>query len=119
MRWRRLQRLRRMPTPVGHAIAGLTVGWCSQAISNKKSTLKADGLISGLVVACVAAAVAPDIDILFGSHRTFTHSIGAAAIVGVATWLLRKRGTAPHPFFWAVAVTVAYATHILLDWLAK
>ena len=45
---------------------------------------------SALLAASAAVAVAPDLDILVGSHRTYTHSVGAVAIVGVAAWLVLR-----------------------------
>jgi inner membrane protein len=59
----------------------------------------------------------PDIDLLFGIHSGPTHSIGAAAIVGLSAWALRR--TLPETALWPPpwAVTIAYASHILLDWL--
>jgi hypothetical protein len=66
----------------------------------------------------VAAAIAPDLDILFNSHRTYSHSIGATAIVGLSSWLLLRHRT-PKPGRSALAIAAAYSTHLLLDWLGK
>jgi membrane-bound metal-dependent hydrolase YbcI (DUF457 family) len=63
--------------------------------------------------------MAADLDLLVGSHRGPSHSVGAAAIVAglvlVATfggrWPVRSQVT------FALAVAAAYATHPLLDWL--
>jgi hypothetical protein len=65
-----------------------------------------------LVLGC--AAVAPDFDILFGSHRTATHSLAAVLLVFVATLAVRGRG---HAAF-AAAVAGAFASHALLDWFS-
>jgi membrane-bound metal-dependent hydrolase YbcI (DUF457 family) len=99
-----------MPTPVGHALAGLATGWFAAAIMKKK-----DG---PLTMACMAAAVAPDLDIPFGIHRTYTHSIGAACAAGAVAWLIARRRS-HRPVAVAFTVVVAYSTHLLLDWLAK
>ena len=57
--------------------------------------------------------VIPDADLLFGTHSTYTHSIGAAAIVlGVARIVTGR-------WRWAVAAAAAYASHILLDWMGN
>jgi inner membrane protein len=66
-----------------------------------------------VIAACVGAAVAPDLDILVHHHRSYTHSVGAAIVVGLFAWLVARN--------WRVALTiaVAYSTHILLDWLGQ
>lgn len=57
--------------------------------------------------------VLPDVDLLFGSHSTYTHSIGAAAIVlGVARIVTGR-------WRWALAAALAYGSHILLDWMGN
>ncbi len=38
--------------------------------------------------------MAPDLDLLIGSHRTYTHSIGAVFVVGIVSWLV-MRGRVP------------------------
>ena len=99
-----------MPTPFGHAIGGLAAALFAN------SAARHPGLSPPFLLAAVAAAVAPDLDILFGSHRTYTHSVGAAATVGLVSWLfLRRRANAPA----AAAITAAYGSHLLLDWLGK
>jgi len=55
----------------------------------------------------------PDVDLLFGTHSTYTHSVGAAAIVLVLARVVT--GT----WRWALAASLAYASHILLDWLGN
>src|SRR5688572_12334705 len=93
-----------MPTPVGHAVAGLAIAWMFRGRA-------------GLALASALAAVLPDVDLLFGSHRTYTHSIGAVAIVGLVSWLvIRRRSDAIGS---TLAITVAYGSHLLLDWLGK
>jgi membrane-bound metal-dependent hydrolase YbcI (DUF457 family) len=101
-----------MPSPLGHALAGLTVGWLARCRVGRRA-----GCASGaIVVACAALAIAPDLDLLWGRHRDATHSIGAAVLVAVAAWLLlRAAGVRSIPT--AALLGVAYATHILLDWL--
>jgi membrane-bound metal-dependent hydrolase YbcI (DUF457 family) len=104
-----------MPTPVGHALAGLATGWVADAVMKKdRRSLP----LGPLTIACLTAAVAPDLDIPFGIHRTYTHSIGAACIAGVVAWLISRRRS-HRPFAVAFTVAVAYGTHLLLDWLGK
>jgi len=98
-----------MPSPVGHALGGLTAAFLINAFARRPA------LTVGLLATSAAVAVAPDLDILVGSHRTYTHSIGAVAIVALAGWLiLRKRSAGA-----VAALTAAYASHLALDWTSK
>ena len=103
-----------MPTPVGHALAGLSTAWLSESAASRSRS-------SRLAAACVMAATAADLDILIHQHRLYMHSIGAAAIVAAGVWLMarRREGTSASARFLAVTIGSAYATHILLDWLGK
>lgn len=76
------------------------------------------------------AATIADLDLLVGVHRGPTHSLAAAALAGIATWVWcvgiqarRRPGEWEHrdrgPLRLALAVTAAYATHTLLDWLGS
>ena len=62
-----------------------------------------------------AAAVAPDLDFLWGRHNMETHSLGAAALAAVAV-LLWKRGRGVRL---AVIVGLAWSSHVLFDWLGS
>ena len=72
-----------------------------------------------------AVAIAPDLDILFDSHQTYSHSIGAAALAGLASalaapWLLRRQEVRfRHRVALGLICACAYASHALLDWLAR
>ena len=87
-----------MPTPVGHALGGLIAG----------AALAPSGLLL-----CAAAGVLPDIDFAWGGHNRETHSLGAAIIAGliVLAWKRDPR--------LASAVTLAWASHVLFDWLGS
>ena len=74
-------------------------------------------LTVGLLATSAALAVAPDFDILVGSHRTYTHSIAAVAIVAVAARLVLR--TRPASTAAAAALAAAYASHLALDWTSK
>jgi membrane-bound metal-dependent hydrolase YbcI (DUF457 family) len=100
-----------MPSPVGHALGGLVAAFVVDSFARRPT------LTLPLLAASAAMAVAPDLDILAGSHRTYSHSIGGVLIVGVACWVvLRTRVSSPMA---AAAVTAAYASHLPLDWLSK
>ena len=97
-----------MPSPLGHMLAGAAAG----ILINGPSTRAA-------IVVFAAAAAAPDTDLLFGVHRGASHSLGAAAIAGAAGWLLWRPllpgGGAGGRLRFALAVALAYATHIATD----
>ena len=61
----------------------------------------------------VFAAVAPDFDFLWGRHNQETHSLAAALLAGLAVWTWKRDVRL------AIAVTVAWASHVLFDWLGS
>lgn len=97
-----------MPSPIGHALGGIAVGM----------------LISGrpgwrIAAACAVAGTLPDLDFLLPlQHRGPTHSVGAAVLVfaGAVSFLSLQRAT-PEALRTGAAVALAYASHVLLDWL--
>lgn len=115
-----------MPSPVGHALAGVAAAWLSggrlprgvhgtvfRPFSRRTPTPSLDVTVPTMeIVLFGAAAIAPDLDLLFGAHSTCTHSIGAVIIVfaltiavaGVRQWRI------------ALGVAAAWGSHILLDW---
>jgi membrane-bound metal-dependent hydrolase YbcI (DUF457 family) len=66
---------------------------------------------SGLLV--VAAAVAPDLDFLWGRHNMETHSLPVAVVAGLAVYVWKRNARL------AVAVTLAWVSHVLFDWLGS
>jgi membrane-bound metal-dependent hydrolase YbcI (DUF457 family) len=101
-----------MPTPVGHALGGLIAAFLANAVARRPA------LTPGILLVCVMAAVVPDLDIVAGHHRTYTHSMGAAAVVGVVSWLALRRRVV-HAAAPTTAVVAAYGSHLLLDWFGK
>ncbi len=105
-----------MPSPVGHALGAIAAGWAVGGRPPSRAT----------TVAFVAVGLAPDLDLLVGSHSTYTHSLGAVVLVlaatfGICRWLLPNHpATAParSPRF-AAGVAAAWASHLLLDWLGS
>ena len=71
----------------------------------RASAIRRQGVLFALL------GMAPDIDLLFETHRGPTHSIGAALIAGLAVGAFTRNGRI------GAAAAAAYATHILLDWL--
>jgi hypothetical protein len=66
---------------------------------------------SGAIV--VFAAVAPDLDFLWGRHNQETHSLAAALIAGLTVFAWKRDVRL------AMAVTLAWASHVLFDWLGS
>jgi inner membrane protein len=110
---------RAMPSPVGHALAGLAVG---VLVAGPRSLVRAidppaarrpidTAMLAVLPFAALGAL--PDVDLLFGIHSMYTHSIGAAAVV-----LLLAR-VVTGSWRWALGASLAYASHILLDWMGN
>jgi membrane-bound metal-dependent hydrolase YbcI (DUF457 family) len=109
-----------VPSPVGHALGGAIVGllFAPHPIApGTRSTTT-----NRLAITCAIAACLPDIDFLWGRHGQETHSLGAAIIAGIVTLALTRgqvsalglrRGRL------ALAVTLAWASHVLFDWLGS
>jgi membrane-bound metal-dependent hydrolase YbcI (DUF457 family) len=108
-----------MPSPVGHALAGVATVWTLTPRAPRR-----------LLVIAAALAALPDADLVHpGWHRAYTHSVGAIIVVIIITaavtgWVNRKqRATARSPTALTSPVGVAlifgaaYASHLLLDWL--
>ena len=100
-----------MPSPVGHALGGIAAAFVVDSLARRPV------MTLPLLAASAVIAVTPDLDILTGSHRTYSHSIGAVAMIGVIAWMiLRARGSNGAV---ASALAAAYASHLPLDWLSK
>jgi membrane-bound metal-dependent hydrolase YbcI (DUF457 family) len=112
-----------MPSPIGHALAGIAAAWVVDLVPGDRGwrTAPASGSWyqragGGLTLACAALATAPDLDLLTGSHRTVTHSVGAVLVVGLGAAVLAAARSRP-----VLRITLmcaaAWGTHLLLDWL--
>ncbi|MDP9322159.1 MAG: metal-dependent hydrolase, partial [Acidobacteriota bacterium] len=103
-----------MPSPVGHALAGIAAGW----LVDRPGTL-------ARTVVFALAGTAADVDLLFGAHSGPTHGLGAAVIAGTLVAVVssvRPRAAATRnakegAIRFGGAVMAAYASHTLLDWL--
>jgi inner membrane protein len=116
-----------MPSPIGHALAGIAAGW----LVDPAPARDAQGAMWRAAM-FGAAAMAPDIDLLFGAHRGPTHGLGAAVLAGVFVWILEGQaarltagrvssadaGSLSRVRF-ALAIALAYVSHTLLDWLGN
>lgn len=100
-----------MPSPVGHLLGGIIAG-CSLAAERPRPR---QILLFGLLGA------APDLNLLVGLHSRYSHSLGAAVLVGLGAaaipWAHRRRWSSAGRMSFALACAAAYASHVLLDWL--
>lgn len=136
-----------MPSPFGHSLAGLAVAWAADLVPGDRAWRAAPAGASwyrragnGLSTACALLAMAPDLDLGFTRHRTYTHSIGAVVVAGLVAAVVAaavapsalppsrqalrrtsRRATVADVRRRAVRVgltcAAAYASHLLLDWL--
>jgi len=114
-----------MPSPVGHIVVGVAIAWAAEAVepfrprpSDAGSRPTATPIATPLVLACAALALAPDLDILLASHRTYTHSVAAVAVAAFAGGTVARARGAPGV---ATGLTcgLVVGSHILLDWLGR
>jgi membrane-bound metal-dependent hydrolase YbcI (DUF457 family) len=99
-----------VPTPIGHALAGLAVA----GMAGRSKRLEPLD-----VAALVACAIAPDVDLVLNlfdvanHHRGGSHSIGAVAVAGLVFAMARRAGLVRAG---GIAAAAAWATHLLLDY---
>lgn len=107
-----------MPSPLGHALAALTV---HTLVSRDHSDLW-DARRAALTV---SAALAPDLDLLLrfvdgrNHHQGASHSLGAALLAALVVAWLARATRSWRPARLALAVGLAWASHVLLDWLGE
>jgi membrane-bound metal-dependent hydrolase YbcI (DUF457 family) len=113
-----------MPSPIGHTLAGLTVGWLAdrQAVQPRPAganwTARARASFTPLVLWCGAIAALPDADLLVPHfHRTVTHSIVVTFLILIIAAGVTGKVTRSVALRIGVALAAAHATHLLLDWL--
>ena len=91
-----------MPSPIGHALGGICAGWHAGGRQNLRDA-----------AVLAAVAIAPDLDLFLGDHRAISHSVGAAAAAGLIALVATRQPR------WAMAVALAWGSHVLLDWLSN
>lgn len=113
-----------MPSPIGHALGGVAAAWLVDLVPGTRGWRTAptsaawwDRAGSGFTAACAALAIAPDLDLLLRTHRTVTHSLGAAVCVGLLAAALAANASRPILRV-AAMCAAAYGSHLLFDWLA-
>lgn len=115
-----------MPSPVGHSLAGVAVVWLADLVWPVKAAQQAPSVAHNAAwqrvggrLALVAGllAAAPDLDLVIRSHRTFTHSVGAAIVVMLVAAIVAWRQRLP-VLRTSLICSLACATHVVLDWVA-
>ncbi len=114
---------RPMPTPIGHALAGLALALAARPLGESPVAF-AQGArptrIDWRLVALLAGlAAAPDLDLVFQPHRTATHSLVSIALVTILAAAVTGKVTPSPGRAWRLAVLcgAAWGSHLLLDWL--
>lgn len=122
-----------MPSPIGHVLAGLAVGWLTEPATARTptSTPTADAVRHGhlfkrwpdvltpFVLWCAFVAAIPDADLLLAvsRHRVATHSLTATALVFIVAAVVTGKVTRRLGLRLAAALAAAHGTHLLLDWM--
>jgi inner membrane protein len=107
-----------MPSPLGHALAGLTVHVLAARGRDELFEARRAAVI-------VAAALAPDLDLLLrfvdgrNHHNQHTHSLGAAVLAFAAGAIVLRHLRFARPTALALCAAVGWASHIVLDYLNR
>lgn len=98
-----------MPSPLGHTLGALAIGWTLEPPARDRRQLW------WRAAALAALSVAPDLDLLIGRHSRETHSLGAALIAAsLIAWLWPSLLSGQRWRTWLIA-SVVYLSHPLLD----
>lgn len=102
-------------------MAGIATAWTADLIPGQRAWRVAPESASrfrraggGLTLICAALGAAPDLDVLFGAHRTFTHSLGAVLFVWLFAAALAANAERPIVRV-SLMCAAAFGTHLLLD----
>lgn len=113
--------IRFMPSPIGHVLAGLAVGWVSEpARAGTAAAARRPGWpwVTRLALGCAALAALPDADLLIpAAHRTATHSLTATFMILIVSVGVTRQVTGRADWRVAAALAFAQVTHVALDWL--
>lgn len=106
-----------MPSPAGHFLGALAVHALSASPDEIGSRRRA--------IIVTAAALAPDLDLLFryvdgrNHHQAETHSIGAAVIAGVVVALCAAARRWPRPGRLGMAAFLGWLSHVFFDYFGR
>jgi inner membrane protein len=105
-----------MPTPIGHALAGVAAAWAAD-IASPPTTVSNRSAIT-FAAMCAGLAALPDADLIYlPLHRTATHSVTAIAVTFIVAAAVTGQVTGRVSWRTAAICTAAYASHVVLDWL--
>jgi inner membrane protein len=112
--------VRHVPTPVLHSFAGLALG---KLIRDAPAAQRWQLVIPA---AFLLAGNAPDLDFIAGMligdpfefHRGASHSLTAAVIFGLGSFLAARLAALRSPGRFSLLMCTAYVTHIVLDMLS-
>jgi membrane-bound metal-dependent hydrolase YbcI (DUF457 family) len=107
-----------VPSPIGHALAGLAVAWAAGRRASASPSLAQGSTATVLAWWCVFLALLPDADLLWPLiHRRITHSVTAGIAVLIIAAAVTRWVTGRTSWRAAVVCSLAYSSHLLLDWL--
>ena len=107
-----------MPSPVGHALAGLAIHLAAARDRWAAWDVAAAGITVG-------AALAPDLDLVLklvdgrNHHQGGSHSLIAAAAAAAAVWMVAASRRWDRPARLGALAGLGWLSHLLLDYLGK
>jgi membrane-bound metal-dependent hydrolase YbcI (DUF457 family) len=107
-----------VPSPVGHALAGLTVHLLTARDRTETASVRHAAV-------AVAAAVAPDLDLLLrfvdgqNHHQGPSHSIGCALLAAGGVALVARTAGWPRALGLGLAAGAGWGSHLLLDYFGR
>jgi membrane-bound metal-dependent hydrolase YbcI (DUF457 family) len=115
-----------MPSPLGHALAGVVASWCADLVPCRREWRTAapnapffEQAGGALTAICAGLAVSPDIDLFLGGpHRSISHSVSAVLVITIIAAVVTAWVTDRPVWRAALMCGSAYSTHLLLDWSA-
>src|SRR5262245_19283746 len=106
-----------MPSPIGHGLAGLTIGLAVEPEEPESARSTTRRLSRYAIFGAIVAAL-PDVDLVIQQmHRGVSHSVGATALLMIIVAAVTRWVTGRVQWRWVVLVGAAHASHILMDWL--
>jgi len=104
-----------VPSPIGHALGGVAVAWAADRVPPTDLPTRTS---TALTLVCAVLAVSPDLDLVYQPfHRTATHSVTAVVLVTIIAAAVTGRVKGRTDWRAALLCGLAYASHLLLDWL--
>jgi hypothetical protein len=106
-----------MPSPLGHSAAAAALHLVTAPPGERGGRLRI-----GVVV---AAALAPDLDLLLrfldgrNHHQAESHSVGCAVLAGLAVWGLGRLRAWPRPGALGLLAFAGWLSHVALDYLGR